>query len=297
LRLIDYLVFRLLRKSWVFLREWDQGYFFSLFDSYDLRQPVDILFDRDLRCLGSPYFYYVLICRAPLHYTRVLALWFIRLGPTFYMRVLRLLTHRRHKSHPYLSAIVFMRQRRRLFGTMFSHLFYFLDPYFRLFSLGFSMLSSFLPGLYEDAPLHDIKGISGGRIPRQLPGASDYQLYREFEPHHIRDMCLAYYELPWGEGYRERRSFFLNFYGPGHSDRMRSVAHPPHIRTWPRMPFFQRTDWWALWGVDLRGRAGWDSRHTQATVSYLLAVNNLTSYLYLAHLMLTPPLLSYFYFV
>jgi hypothetical protein len=281
----------------VSLRDWDQGYFFSIFDSYDLRQPADALFDRDLARLGSFFFYYVAARHRFLFYTRSLVPWFARLGFAFYIKTLRSLSvystllclHPRRR-------FLFAQRRRLAYDTLPYNFYSFFEPYARLLALGFTVLSSLLPGLYEDAALHDVRGVGGGRIPKQLPGAADYQRYREFEPHHIRDMCLAYYELPWGEGFRERRSFFLGYSGFDHSDRLRSVLCPVYIRIWPRFAFVQRAEWWALWGVDWRGCLGWDALHVQSLTKCIFFEEGLASYVYSLYRARTPRLLSYFYF-
>ena len=214
-----------------------------MFDSYGFHQPTDILFDRDLVRLGSLFFYYTAARHALLFYTKFLVSWFIRLGSIFYMKVLRFFSKYSTSIRLCLRYRILARCGRRVYSASPYSFYYFFEPYIRLFSLGLTVLSSFLPGLYEDAALHDVRGVRGGRIPKQLPGAADYQRYREFEPHHIRDMCLAHYELPWGESYRESRSFFLGHSGFAHPDNTRSALLPVYIRTWPRLPFVQRARW------------------------------------------------------
>lgn len=222
---------RELRKRWTALIETDQGYFFSMFDSYDFSRPSDILFDRDLARLGSSFFYCAVVRHDFYFYVRVLTPWLARLGAVFYLRVLRLFERHRVLRHTHPRYRVLARQGRRVHGTTPYGLFYFFDPYFRLFSLGFTRLFSFLPGLYVDAAHYAIKGIGGGRAPKQRPGAADFQLYREFEPHHIRDMCFGYYELPWGENHRESRDILVDPYGLDYPDRLRSASFPSHVRT------------------------------------------------------------------
>ncbi len=172
-----------------------------MFDSYDLYLHTDSLFDRDLARLGSLFFYYVVARHAFLFYTKFLVSWFIRLGFFFYKRVLCFFNRYFTLAHLHPQRSTLARQGCRIRSTTPYGFIHLLEPCFRLLSLGFTTLASHLPGLYEDAAFYDIRGVGGGRVPKQLPGASDYQRYRDFEPHHIRDMCFGYYELPWGENY------------------------------------------------------------------------------------------------